>query len=255
MKLTLRAFLLAGAAVLAAAPAARAGFDIQVFVGGALVDTINKGGGLDLSTNPNTITVDTGALNTDLTNMGFGIQFGSLSATSTSTDPTQARLSVNGAASETTPGATETVQILSSFSGYPLPAGPAREFTSSNSDNFSFFAPGTNRNFTSYFISDPNALNSTAGTPSPTTTFTPVAGLTSDGQTTLPTIVPYPGQYTLTNVSNITLASFGNATPDSSALDNFGGTTTVRAVPEPASIGLLLAGGLLALRARRKRVA
>jgi len=253
MKRTLRVLMLAGVAALAASSAARADFDIQVFVGGNLVDTISKGGSLDLSPSAGTITVDTNGLNTDLTNAGYGIQFSSLSASSTFTDPHVARLSANGQVSESTVGATETVTVLASFSGYNLPVGAARSFTSSNSDNFSLFGPGTTRDFTSYFISAPGPVNSIAGTASPLLTFTPTTIKTSDGQDSAATVVPYSGQFTLTNVSDITLSSTAGS---GLALDNFGGTTTVRAVPEPASMGLVLLGGVaFVVRARRKRAA
>lgn len=254
----LKGLLLVGAVAFAILPSARAGYDIQVFVGGNLITTIAKGDTLDLSADPNAISVDTSALNLELSNSGSNIRFNSLSAAVLTNDPTVSKLSVSGQVLEIGMFQTETVTILTSFNGYNLPLGSARAFVSTRADNFSTFeSPDTRRDFISYFIAAPGPLNQTTGansTPSATLSFVPDQSQTSSGADTLPIIVAYSGQYTLTNVSTITLRSDGAGV--ASALDNFGGTTTVRAVPEPGSIALLCLGGVvLANYARRKRVA
>jgi len=252
------AFRIVGAlaVALALAPAARADFEILVTESGGATIPIVDGGPLDTNPNANGISVNAGALNALLVDFTFD----ALGATSNRTTGTPfsndfASVSQTGTVSRLTTSGTATITITAFDTDFQFPTNDPKTMTTAASDTFRFTTADTNRTFQSSF--DPtNATPPGPGITSPLLVFVPPVGTgpfgTSEpGQSTDLGAQPLP--FGLANTTVITLGSGGGG-PQS---DQFTGATTITAVPEPASVCLVVAGlGLLAscrLRSRRSR--
>jgi len=224
---------------------ARADFEINVYADPGLtvlLSTVIDNGLGDSNPNVGQITVS-GA---DLTNLNSdvsatGVSFSLLGATSNASTPT--------AIGELTVGGTITglgsVYVATSATDYTVPAGPTYAVLSSFSGTFTNVGVGTTENFTSYF----NDSNVQGATDTATGTLIFANSGTGSYSGSAPTLnVPGSPPYSLTNVAGLTIF---NGTL------GFNGTTTVRAIPEPGSVALLLLGGsaLFANRIRRRRAA
>jgi len=196
------------------------------------------------------ITVNTTALNVLLLGTNAGFIFDSLSLTRVPISGVESNLQLTGIIRSINPNSAGLdVTITGSALDYAIPApGTAAIMTSSASDTVSGGFGG--RTFQSFYDPGNTEFNTGAGAiPSTLLTFPPIASTGSDSDASPDVALGLiTGNYALTNVSVITLGGVGSR-------DSFGGTTTVRAVPEPGSIALLLVGGsALALRMRRRKV-
>jgi len=223
---------------------ARADFEINIFdtPGGTLLSTVIDNGLGDSNPLVGQIVVsgtDLGNLNGDVS--GTGVTFTALNATSNAGAPTTAaELTVGG-----TITGSGSVYVATSATDYTFPPGPSYAVTSTFSGTFTNVGVGTTENFTSYF----NDSNVQGATDSATGTLIFANSGTGSYSGTAPTlVVPGTPPYSLTNVAGLTV--FGGTL-------GFNGSTTVRAIPEPGSVALLLLGGsgLFALQIRRRKTA
>lgn len=234
-----------GAAVLATlmSSGARAGFEINIYSDSGLttlLSTVIDNGLGDSNPLVGQIVVS----GIDLTNLNSdvsptGVAFSALNATSNAAAPvTTGVLTIGG-----TITGSGTLFVSTSATDYSIPAGPSYSVTSSFSGTFTTVGVGTTESFTSYF-NDSNAQGAT--TSATGTLLFANSGTGSYSGTAPPLIVAGSPPYSLTNVAGLTI--FGGTV-------GFNGTTTVRAVPEPGSIALLVLGGsvLVAHRMRRRR--
>jgi len=238
--------------LLALVPAARADFDVQFFTDAALTNKIyqiNDQGLGDSDFNLGQISANTFSdlvlLNSNVASTG--IRFSSLAAaTDAPLAGDVARLLVGGAA-QLTPGSTVgDLYILVSADDYFAPAGPYR-IGSSASHTFTDIASGTAPTFQSFF-NDNNVLNGRL-TPTGLLSFAPPNGDKSLADDAPFLLAPGSVPYSLSNVTHLHLTGDGLT-----AVDQFLGSTTVRAVPEPGSLALLgLGGSALALLQRRRQ--
>lgn len=229
---------------------ARADFQINIFADAGLttqlVSIVDNGAG---DSNPliGQITVsggDLGQLNTDVS--ATGVVFSALEGTSNASSPdVLATLTVGGKVA-----GNGSLFVVATSTDYSFPAGPSYGMDSTSSNTFTGINSGA-VNFTSYFNSS-NALNGTEQG-SPTLSFPGLAGTGSASDSVLNTPVSGAPLFSLTNVTGLTV----NAPNGTSANLGFLGGTTVRAIPEPGSIALLVLGGssLFVARYRRRRAA
>jgi hypothetical protein len=254
MRLRLGHWILSGVAVLAtlaAAPSARADFDIMISSGGTTIFQSIDNTLEDDNPTTDQIGLSSAALsdlNAALSGAGLTLQFTSLAATTNrgSSSPF-ANLTVNGEVQ-----GIGTVEIAVSATDYNFPAGTVTTINSSGAETFTGAGDDTNGLFTSYFnqSNTQDARETATGTlffaPTPGTTVSSSMGTLISG--TLPLVIPGATlPYSLTNVTTL------NVTGDANTKLQFQGTTTVTAaVPEPASMALMLFGGA-ALAARKIR--
>jgi len=231
------------ALVTAFTSAARADYSLQVVTGSFDTGQITAASPFaQPSSTAGSVTVDTLALNTFLAGSGFA--FDGLAGKSNALTPgdgSLATLTQFGGVGRVSADGTGTITIIAQETGFNFPVGTPKFMTGAAADTFLNFATSDSRTFEGQFT-DANGTVSTI-----TQTF--AASKSSQGNTETG---PFAGQdsYTLTSVTVINLGF----NPNGVATDQFSGTTTVltRAVPEPASIALLLMGGLgLAVRHRR----
>jgi len=245
------------ALAVALAPAARADFEIIVTEGGgpalpAIVD--NQPG--DLNPAIGAITVDPALINPLLTNFTFS----DLSAESNRTTGTP--FSNDAATLSQTGTVLRSGNLTGSFSititafdtDYNFPMGNPKTMTTSASDTFRFTTAGDSRTFQSFF-DNTNSTPPGPGLASPLLAFVPPTG-TGPFSTSNPGVdTPLGTQPIPFGISNTTVITLGSsASAQSAQRDQFTGATTITAVPEPASVGLVALGlGLLAVgRARRR---
>jgi len=246
---------LALALTLALAPAARADFEILVTEGGGPTIPIVDDGPLDTNLTPGIITVSTTGLNALLVNYNFsdlGAESNRLSGTPFSNDP--ASLSQTGTAIRSTLGGVATITVQAFDTDYLFPAGNPKTMTTAASDTFRFTTAGDSRTFQSFF--DPtNATPPGPGIPSPLLVFVPPVGVGPFGTSNPGVTTPLGAQPTPFGISNTTVITLGPSTSAQTVQsDQFTGATTITAVPEPASVCLVVLGlGFVAARRLRSR--
>jgi hypothetical protein len=238
-------------AFLAAAPAARAEYDIVISasslapVGGS-IDINVFDPTLNTSTDPNVIAANITNLNIELRGILAGFTFTGLSVSKTPlTDGTQQLNVIGTIVSDPTAGTAFVgpVTITASAVDYSFPTGGAALMTSTASDSFAGGFGG--RTFQSFF--DAGNAEFATTTPSPLLSFASGTGSSSRNGTAADTPVGITGLYSLTNTTVVSLVSGEN--------DLFTGVTTIRAVPEPGSMALVLVGGTaLVARLRRRKI-
>jgi hypothetical protein len=244
---------LAGLAIFASVGtrAARAEYDIVISaptlgaIGGS-IDINVFDPTLNTSSDPNVIDANIVNLNATLAAANAGFRFSELSADKTQVNATTSQLNITGTIVTTLGGAAVPVTITASSVDYTIPApGFVGILTSTSSDSFSGGFGG--KTFRSFY--DPTNTEFATTVPSPILIFPPKPNSASDNGTATETNVGVvPGNFSLTNTSVITLGPLG-------ASDLFTGVTTIRAVPEPGSMALLLVGGVaLAMRMRGRKV-
>jgi len=219
---------------LAAAEARAASLTLTITesAGGASVQILDNTA-LDLDPTVGVIDVNTPGLNPLLANYSFT----ALGATSNAPGSSeQAALTQDGTA-RLLFGRTGSITITASDVDYNLPTGAGGTLNSSASDTFTNATAGNSHSFTSWF-NPSNTLNAT-DVPSPTVTLlaTTTPNPNSHSGDAAPTPVTLTAPYGLTNSAVITLTGGTSARP---AQIQFTGSTTISAIPEPASLALML---------------
>jgi hypothetical protein len=234
-----------------AAQSARADFVIEVSTNGGYFQTIDDNGIFDSNPDLGAITVDVTQFNQDLAvnNTGFKLTQG-LGASTNALDGSGslATLSINGEIQRTNAalgGSTITFVTRSSANpppdySYPFPGG-ALALNSSTGGTFLTSSAGDGTTFQSTFTDA--ASNSTSST---NLALGAAPSYSADSPEVALGTRPVP--FDPTSTLTVTL----NGTLDKA---QFSGTTTVRAIPEPGSIALMMLGGagLVAVNRRRRR--
>jgi hypothetical protein len=246
------------AATLAGAQTARAD-QLTLFVqqSGFGVVAIDDGGIYDIDGVVNgKITVDTPTLNTDLANAGWTVTFNDLGAISNALigGLTTASLSQTGTMLLNAGAGPATVTIMASDINWNSPTGPALELLSSGTANFTGTTAGNSNSFQSWY-NDSNVLGATQDATALLNFLSsgpnPNAHAGDNSAAYAPLVVPF-------GMTNQTVITLSGGTASNPAKDQFSGSTTLTAVPEPASVSLIGIGlplTLLGLRFRRRRSA
>lgn len=245
MVLFLKRFAIVGAVALAFASSARADLTLTVDATAFTFTAVDGGANdLDLAVD-GFITVDLTALNAALAGANTGLSFDSLGADTNSFNPGDATLNTSGLVRFDGPLGDGLVTVTASSDNYPAVPGGLGTLSSSASDTFG--TPGAARTFTST-VDPGNVLFFTgAGSTSSLPLLFAGTNTSTSGAAADVTNIALPGPFSLTNTTNIALSGFGST-------DDFTGRTTIRPVPEPGSVALLLMGGAgLAYRLRRRR--
>jgi hypothetical protein len=215
------------------APTARAA--LMLNVGGNIV-TDNGAGDLDPTV---------GTINNTTNVGGFGVAI-TIGESNSPGNGTAGLLQISNLSIENQTGGTGSLTITASDTGYTAP-GTAGVPMTLESDMGGTFSKGAAIGNSVTFQSFADPLNSqpTAANPTPLLTFNKATSNTTESfsGSTQGAFTHGAGAYSLSNVTTITLAAGGQV--------NLSGTTTASAVPEPATLGLLAMGGLLAARRRR----
>jgi hypothetical protein len=227
------ALALAAAGLLVAAPAKAA---LLLNVGGNVV-TDNGAGDLDPSV---------GTINNTSTVGGFGVAITIAESTSPG-NSTAGLLQISNLSIQNQSSGTGSLTITVSDNNYTAPGAGGVPMTL-ESDIGGTFSKGAAIGNTVTFQSfaDPANGQPTALNPTPLLSFSKATSSTTESfsGSNQGGFTRAAGPYSLTNVTTITLAAGGQV--------NISGTTTASAVPEPASLGVLALGGLLAARRRRR---
>jgi len=223
-------FALALSAVLAlSASQARAAaitMTIDTTAGSFLVDVVANAGS-------NTYSVDAAglaAINGFLSANGSQYQLVSLGGSSNFPGGSQGQLVLTGEIHSVSGGGDDAfLRITESEDSFTSPVGPSGTLNSSSTGNFTNQPAGGGHTASSAF----NATSTpTYSVLSSTTDPNPGGGMASIG------VAPVPTLYTLTNVATFGLAHAGS----NDIVDSFGVTATINAVPEPASLVMMLTG-------------
>jgi hypothetical protein len=247
---------LAVALTLALAPAARADFEILVTEGGGPTIPIVDGGPLDNNPgDPTIIDVNTAGLNALLVDYNFS-QLGATSnrLTGTPFSNDAASLSVSGNAFRSTLAGVATITVQAFDTDYLFPAADPKTMTTAAADIFRNTTAGDSRTFQSSF--DPsNSTPPGPGVTSPLLAFVPPVGTGPFGTSNPGVATPLGAQPTPFGISNTTVITLGpSSSAQSAQSDQFSGATTITAVPEPASVCLVVVGlGLMTARRLRSR--
>jgi hypothetical protein len=257
MSCLVRKFFMPGLAALAAlaigTSTTRAVYTITVSEDGGAPIPIVDGGPLDQDGLVNgSITAITPALNSTLTNFTFSSLGGTsslLSGTPGSND--LASVSQSGEVARTATGGSHTLTIVASDTGFLFPTGDPKFMTTAAADTFRNTTAGDSRTFQSTF----DATGSGGGlVNSPLFAFVPPNGPGPFGTSNPGTLTALGAQPTPFDLSNTTVITLGPNPTTGAQSDQFNGATTVSAVPEPASLALMLLGlPALALGRRLRR--
>jgi len=235
---------------------ARADFEILVTETGGPTIPIVDDGPLDTNTtDPGVITVNTGALNGLLTHFTFsdlGAESNRLTGTPFSNDT--ATLSQTGTVGRSTLAGSFTITVTAFDTDYLFPAGNPKTMVNAASDTFRFTTAGDSRTFQGFF--DPtNSTPPGPGIPSPLLAFVPPNGIGPFSTSNPGVTTPLGTQPIPFGISNTTVITLGSSTSAQSAQrDQFTGATSITAVPEPASVGLVALGlGLVGFGRLRRR--
>jgi hypothetical protein len=241
-----------------AGPSARAGnVTIVVTESGVGSVSIFLGSGLDgPGATSNNVTADVAALNSTLTALGFDFNFNALGAIANSPAAgTNATLFLTGQVFRmTSTGGDKSIQIDATQNDYTSLSAMGGVLTSFSTANFFPAAGGISQVGTSYFAKS-NTQDDTSGPNTTAPTFTPPGGSGHEP----PINVPKTPVFSLTNRVVITLAA-DTTSHSNPPIDQFTHSTTVTAIPEPASVTMLSMGmpvafmGLMWLRRRRAMV-
>ena len=188
-------------------------------------------------------TVDLTTLNGVLAADGSAYSFSALGGSSNwSGAASGGSLTLSGGISLSTPGGVTGLTITETESGFITPSGPSGTLASSSTGNFNGAGPGNSHSASSQF----NALP-----PIPAyTVASTISGPDHEGAGASAPITSFSTPYTLTNTISFALSTNG-------ATDSFGVTSSATAIPEPASVVMMLIGlplplvGLAWLRRRR----
>lgn len=189
------------------------------------------------------------ALNTQLATAGSAYSFSSLDVTSNNPGTFTADggyLKVGGTLNAlVSPGLTGTISIVATEDGYTAPTGPVGTLLASSTTNYSSALSGSSEVFTGQFNSTMAAPQSYAllGTASSSMNVPKGIGAVATGYVLTDTLALSLGHNTVSQASN-----------------TFSGTSMVTAVPEPASLVMMLTGMplplvVLGLLRRRRRAA
>jgi hypothetical protein len=198
------------------------------------------------------VTAAVDMLNAQLDTQGFDFHFNALGAIANSPAAgISATLFLTGQVFRTTGGGNESITIDATQTDYTSLASKPGVLTSFSTANFFAAAGGISQVGTSYFAKS-NSQDDTTGPNTTAPTFVPPGGSGPEP----PINVPQTPVFSLTNRVVITLAgdTTGGTNPP---IDQFTHSTTVTAVPEPASAAMLSMGmpvafmGLMWLRRRR----
>jgi hypothetical protein len=246
-----------GVAMIAlAGQSVRAG-DVTIMVSeGALAPVIiNLGSGLEgPGTTSNNVTADVSAVNAALTAAGYDFNFNALGAIANSPAAgIAATLLLTGQVFRTTGGGNETITIDATQNDYTSLSSKSGIMTSFSTANF-FPNGGVSQVGTSYFAAS-NVQNDTTGPHTTAPTLVPPGGSSMEPAVA----VPQTPVFSLTDRVVIMLNgdTSGGLNPPT---DQFTHSTTVTAIPEPASVTMLGMGmpvafmGLMWLRRRRAMV-
>lgn len=215
--------------------------DISGAIGPALVITA---GPVASSTNGgNTLTIisPTGlaVVNTYLVNHGSNVQFSSLSATSDfapgSGQASGSFVTQTGSVFvDTTKAGTGLLTVRAFQDGFLLPSGTTGSMQSNPTANYTQAPAGSSQTFTSTYNLSVSSLPLTS-----TSTGTAQNNYSPSNVTPIPTFVT---PFSISNTMTFSLLPNTSA----QATDNFTGSTLITAasVPEPASLSLILAGGI-----------
>jgi len=237
----LRFGLAAGFLSTVMAGASRAGIlEIDLTVGSTIIP-ITQGGPFDVAGDPNTITVNTTALNAFLVTTGHGnLTFSDLGVSSNNPgEPTGSNLSQTGTALVSS--GTVNFSLVAFQTDFLIPTGINGVLSSASGGSFTKTTAGNNTTFQSYYNSANDGLIP-GSTPSPISTYpAPTTNQTVGYGDTAPNtplgIVAAP--YGLINQITVSLSG----TPTRIGKDQFTGSTVVSAspaIPEPASAVVMM---------------
>jgi len=244
----LRKWIVLGAAlmaILAASSNAQAAFSLSISEDGGPAIVITEGSPLNMSATPGVINVDTNGLNVLLVNFAFGSLGGSSNAgIGGPTD--NASIDQTGFAVRTNTLGVHTLTITALEDNFLFPTVNPKFMTTAASDTLRNTQGILNRTFQSTFNGSIN---------SPLQAFlTPIGnGPFSTSGSVDTALGNQPVPFTLSNTTVITAGANLSATAPKS--DQFTGATTVVAVPEPASVAMLLLGLPLAFVRRLRPTA
>jgi hypothetical protein len=244
------ALLLSGAFLGFAAGEARAGAIQMHLVLGATDFDLSKGSVFDISDpgNPNIVTIDSAALNSSLAIAGFNLAVAGLQALSNNPgDIGGAFLHESGTFQRTAAGPAASFTLYAFQTDYHTPSGGPGSLGNSSSTTFGFTAAGDTQSFKSWQdntnvgvspLGPPPTFN---GTASPTLTFVSPDLVTGPdhtdsvaGNAPLTALASVAGSYAIENRFEFTISGGQPSI-------GFAGTSTVTsAVPEPASLALML---------------
>jgi len=176
-----------------------------------------------LGSTTDSVTIDTGVLNAFLSGNGSNLMFSSLSADSNNPGAATAILRETGNAIISGAGGDNSISIVATQDGFMSPTGSGT------------LTQTASANFTQTTTSTQASSVSLDGTSTSAPTFTGAGGFDTHG---VPATAS-SGGYSLTATSDLTLVGSPNSTSDQFSNK---ATFQVAAVPEPASIVLMLTG-------------